>query len=226
MTLLFCTSGLSAPCTLSTPLIVFGKTRYVTHLRLFFSPPISRFLAAPDVTGEAQTVWPSHRDLHRDTQRRVGVFVFYSQCKSHRAYQRGGRRWDGSTCTAGSSPASRRGGSSIAFQIARYQSFAVLFPGPVASFPKFPPSSSSPSLLPLSNSSPKVDKIVPWFRSEPWKLFFFFCVANVTEVFCVILRLYLWGCCSHDFQIKTKHYIKATPFLKHWVLDKSNAACW
>lgn len=90
MTLLFCTSGLSAPRTLSTPPIVFGKTRYITHLRLFFSPPVSRFLAAPDVTGEAQTVWPSHRDLHRDTQRRVGVFVFYSQCKKSRAYQRGG----------------------------------------------------------------------------------------------------------------------------------------
>lgn len=56
-----------------------------------FSPlPFLVSSRAPDVTGEAQTVWPSHRDLHRDPQRRVGVFVFYSQCKSHRVISRGG----------------------------------------------------------------------------------------------------------------------------------------
>lgn len=108
MTLLFCTSASAhrAPYRrLESP---SGK-RDITHLRLFFPLPSSRFLAAPDVTCEAQTVWPSHRDLHSDTERRVGVFVFYSQCKSHRAYQRGGGRgWDGSTCAAVLSPSRLR----------------------------------------------------------------------------------------------------------------------
>lgn len=123
MTLLFCTSASAHRAPYRRLESSSGK-RDITHLRLFFPLPSSRFLAAPDVTCEAQTVWPSHRDLHSDTERRVGVFVFYSQCKSHRAYQRGGG-WDGSTCTAVLSPSRLRG---INHSLCSFRVPSLIFP--------------------------------------------------------------------------------------------------
>lgn len=166
--------------------------RDITHLRLFFS----RFLAAPDLTGEAQTVWPSHRDLQRDTQRRVGVFVCYSQCKKSPCLSAGGggeggtdqparqaarRRQD---AVAVLSPSRLRG---INHSLCSFRVPSLLFPNPhprPPCPPQLPP--PPPRCCHCQIRRPRLTKLFLHFAANRESFFFFFCVAKVTEVFCVI----------------------------------------